>query len=52
LAATMMKRYLLCSRSSGIVYIALFFRLSAMCLLTSILEVRFCHLARRRYVRS
>jgi hypothetical protein len=41
LAATMMKRYLLCSRSSGIVYVALFFRLSAMCLLISILREAF-----------
>ena len=40
-AATMMKRYVLCSRSSGIVYIALFFRLSDMCLLTSILREAF-----------
>src|SRR5713226_764730 len=38
LAATMMKRYVLCSRSSGMAYIALLFSLSAMCLLTSILR--------------
>jgi hypothetical protein len=37
LPATMMKRYVLCSGSSGMEYIALFCSLSAMCLLTSIL---------------
>src|SRR5258708_39110227 len=36
LAATMMKRYVLWSRSSGMEYIALLCSLSAMCLLTSI----------------
>jgi hypothetical protein len=41
LAATMMKRYVLWCRSSGMVYIVLFFRLSAMCLLTSILREAF-----------
>jgi hypothetical protein len=38
LPATMMKRYVLWSRSSGMAYIALLFSLSAMCLLTSILR--------------
>jgi hypothetical protein len=37
LPATMMKRYVLCSGSSGMAYIALFCSLSAMRLLTSIL---------------
>src|SRR5260370_18550687 len=41
LAATMMKRYVLCSRSSGMEYIALFCSLSAMCLLTSVLREAF-----------
>src|SRR5713226_7568071 len=38
LAATMMKRYVLWSRSSGMAYLALFGSLSAMCVLTSIRE--------------
>src|SRR5712691_1674521 len=41
LAATMMKRYVLCSRSSGMEYIALFCSLSAMCLLTPIIREAF-----------
>ena len=41
LEATMMNRYVLFSRSSGIEYIALCFNLSAMCPLTSILREAF-----------